>query len=132
MRTKEFLSKLDHDRVLDAIRLAESATSAEIRVYIQRGKLEADPLIPAQRQFHKLGMHKTDHRANVLIYVAPRARKFAVVGDQEIHRHCGELLWQRLVDKMRDHFQNERFTDALVDAIRDVGQVLRERFPRHD
>jgi len=39
-------------------------------------------------------------------------------------------LWQRVVAKMRDHFRNERFSDAIVDAIRDIGEVLARHFPR--
>jgi uncharacterized membrane protein len=130
MRTKEFLSKLEHDRIVSAIREAEAKTSAEMRVYIQRGKLEGDPLAAATKRFHRLGLHKTSHRASVLIFVAPRAHKFAVLGDQAIHQKCGEELWQRIVDQMREHFRNERFTDALVDAIRDVGGALASHFPR--
>jgi len=124
MRTREFLSKLEHDRIVQAIREAESKTSAQIRVYIQRGKLNGNPLIAAQKKFQRLGMHKARQRNGVLIFVAPRARKFAVVGDQATHERCGELYWQRVVDLMREHFRNERFSDALVDAIRDIGSVL--------
>ena len=85
MRTKEFLSKLEHDRIVQTIREAESKTSGQIRVYIQRGKLDVDPLVPAQKKFHRLGMHRTPERNAILIFVAPRAHKFAVVGDQAIH-----------------------------------------------
>jgi len=131
MRTKEFLGKLEHDRVLAAIRDAEAKTSAEIRVYIQRGKLNDDPLIAAQKKFHKFGMHRTDHRASVLIFVAPRAHKFAVVGDETIHQKCGEEFWQRVVNRMRDHFRNERFNDALVDAIHDIGAALANHLPKN-
>ena len=130
MRTKEFLSKLEHDRIVAAIRDAESKTSGEIRVYIQRGKLKLDPLIAAQKKFHQLGMHRTAGRNAVLIFVAPRAHKFAVVGDKAIHEKCGENYWQRVVDLMREHFRNERFSDALVDAIADVGSALAAHFPK--
>ncbi len=75
MRTKEFLSKLDHDRIVQTIHEAESKTSGEIRVFIQRGKLSVDPLIVAQKKFQRLGMHKTRERNAVLIFVAPRAHK---------------------------------------------------------
>jgi uncharacterized membrane protein len=129
MRTKEFLSKLEHDQIVWTIQEAEAKTSAQIRVYIQRGKLNGDPLIAAQKKFHGLGMHKTPKRNAVLIFVAPRARKFAIVGDQAIHEKCGELYWQRVVEVMREHFRNERFSDALVDAIRDIGSVLATHFP---
>jgi uncharacterized membrane protein len=130
MRTKEFVSKLEHDRIVQAIRDAESKTSAQIRIYIQRGKLEGDPLEAATRRFHRLGMHNSKQHASVLIFVAPRAHKFAVVGDEAIHQKCGEPLWQRICDLMRNHFRNERFTDALVDAINDIGRVLAGHFPK--
>jgi uncharacterized membrane protein len=130
MRTKEFLSKLEQDRIVAAIREVESKTSGQIRVFIQRGKLDVDPLIAAQKKFHRLGMHKTPERNAVLIFVAPRAHKFAVVGDKAIHEKCGEALWQRLVDGMREHFRNEKFTDALVDAIKEAGNALASHFPK--
>src|SRR5438128_5630287 len=100
MRTREFLSKLDHKRIVRAIAAAETKTSAQIRVYIQRGNLKGDALAAARKQFQKLGMQKTNERNAVLILVAPRARKFAVVGDAGVHQKCGEIYWQGLVDSM--------------------------------
>ena len=130
MRTKQFLSELEHDQIVDAIRAAESKTSGEIRVYIQRGKLNTDPLISAQRKFHRLGMHKTGERNAVLIFIAPRAHKFAVVGDKAIHKKCGEEFWQRVVDAMRAHFQKEKFSHAIVEGIEEIGRLLSTHFPQ--
>lgn len=129
MRTKEFLTELEHERIVEAIRDAESRTSGQIRVFIQRGKLNVDPLVAAQKRFHKLGMHKTPQRNAVLIFVAPRAHKLAVVGDKAIHEKCGEELWSRIVEKMREHFRNENFSHAVVDAIRETGDALAAHFP---
>ena len=130
MRTKEFLSKLEHDRILQVIRDAEAKTSGEIRVYIQRGKLDVDPLIAAQKKFYRLGMQKTPERNAILIFVAPRAHKLAVVGDKAVHEKCGEAFWQKLVDGMREHFRNEKFSHALVEAIEEVGKALASHFPK--
>ena len=130
MRTKEFLSKLEHDRIVRAIQDAESKSSGQIRVHIQRGKFSGDPLLAAQKKFHSLKMHNTRDRNAVLIYVAPRAHKFAVVGDKAIHEKCGESFWQRLVDGMREHFRNEKFTNAVVDAIEEAGRALVAHFPK--
>ena len=130
MRTKEFLSKVEHDQIVHAIREAESKTSGEIRVYVQRGKLSGDPLAAAQRKLHQLGMHKTSERNAVLIFVAPRAHKFAVVGDKAIHEKCGDEFWQRIVEGMRTHFQNEKFSHALVEAIKEIGKLLAAHFPK--
>jgi len=130
MRTREFLSKLEHDRIIEAIREAESMTSGEIRVLIQRGNLKSDPLVAAQSKFRRLAMHKTRERNAVLIFVAPRAHKFAVVGDRAIHEMCGAELWQRIVEGMRARFLNQKFSEALVEAVHDVGSALATHFPK--
>src|SRR5438132_10530049 len=130
MRSREFLSNLEHDRIVHAIRDAESKTSGKIRVYLQRGKLSGDPLRAAQRKFHQLAMHKTRERSAVLIFVASRSHKLAVVGDKAIHEKCGDEFWQRIVEGMRVHFQNEKFSHALVEAIKEIGKLLAAHFPR--
>ena len=130
MRSREFLSKLEHDRIVHAIREGESKTSGEIRVYVQRGKFKADPLVVAQKKFQQLQMHKTVERNAVLIFVAPREHKFAVVGDRAIHEKCGDEFWQRIVEGMRTHFQNEKFSHALIEAISEIGKVLAAHFPK--
>jgi uncharacterized membrane protein len=130
MRTREFLSKLEHERIVQAIREAESKTSGEIRVLIQRGKLKSDPLLVAQRKFHRLSMHKTRERNAVLIFVAPRAHKFAVVGDAAIHEKCGNEFWERVVTAMHHCFRQHKFTEGLGGAIAIVGDMLAQHFPR--
>jgi len=130
MRTREFLSKLDHDRIIQAIHEAESKTAGEIRVLIERGKLKSDPLEAAQRKFHRLGMHKTRDRNAVLIFVFFCVHKFAVVGDNAIHEKCGDEFWQLVVERMRTHLQNEKFSDALIEAIKEVGSILATHFPQ--
>jgi uncharacterized membrane protein len=105
-------------------------TSGEIRVLIQRGKLTSDPLVAAQRKFHRLRMHKTRERNGVLLFVAPRVHKFAVIGDKAIHEKCGDVFWRQVTENMRTHFQNEKFSHALIEAIKEIGKVLAAHFPR--
>ena len=130
MRTKEFLGQIDHDCIVNAIREAEAITSGEIRVFVQRGKLNVDPLPVAHKKFHRLGLDKTRERNAVLIFVAPRARKFAVIGDHAIHEKCGEEFWREVVDEMREHFRDEKFTEALIHGIKEIGAILAAYFPR--
>lgn len=129
MRSKEFLSRLEHKRISGAIAAAEGTTSGEIRVFIQRGVVE-EPLITAEKRFQELGMHKTVARNAILIFVAPRAQKFAVLGDEGVHQKCGGEFWQRLVDTMSQQFKSENFTGALVEAIESAGALLAQHFPR--
>ena len=53
-----------------------------------------DAIAAAQAQFAALGMDKTAERNGVLIYVAPRVRKFAIIGDAGVHTRCGDEFWQ--------------------------------------
>ena len=130
MRTKEFLNRLDHPRITEAIAAAERTTSGEIRVFIERGEIKTDALPLAQQKFLELGMDKTAERNAILILVAPRAQKFAVVGDEGVHAKCGAEFWQQLVETMRAHLKREQFTDALVEAIESAGELLARYFPR--
>jgi len=130
MRTHRFLRELEHDRIVNAIKAAEAKTLGQIRVFLQRGKFEEDALPRAQRKFFQLGMHKTAQRNAVLIFVAPRAQKFAVIGDEAVHEKCGERFWQDLVAQMRGHFLREDFTQALLEAIEATGELLARHFPK--
>jgi uncharacterized membrane protein len=130
MRTHRFLRELEHDRIVRAIKEAESKTSGQIRVFLQRGKFEEDALERARKKFFQLGMHKTAEQNAILIFVAPRAQKFAVVGDEGVHQKCGERYWEELVEKMRAHFLREEFTDALIEGIESAGKLLARYFPQ--
>ncbi len=130
MKPEEFVERLDNPRIVAAIAAAEKQTSGEIRVFIHRGKLPGDPLVSAGEKFIEFGMTSTAERNGVLIFLAPLAQKFAVVGDEGVHRQCGIEFWNGLVAQMRAHFQREEFTDALVEAIENVGRLLAQHFPR--
>ncbi len=125
---KEFFNQLQHDDIIAAIQAAEKKTSGEIRVFISR-KNVADPVAAAQTHFEKLGMTKTRHRNGVLIFVAPRARKFAVIGDTAVHQLCGDAFWQALAAEMTGHFKKSDFTAGIIHAIQKAGELLAAHFP---
>src|SRR5215831_17206075 len=108
MKTKDFLNQLDHEKIVAAIRKAEQKTSGEIRVFVSRKHTEA-PVTVAQQHFLRMGMTRTRERNAVLIFVAPRSNKFAVVGDVGVHKRCGEEFWLKLAEEMTDHFKRSEF-----------------------
>ena len=121
--------EIDHDRVTAAIVAAERRTSGEIRVLLARHKA-AEPVAAAQRHFERLGMTNTSHRNGVLIFLAPRSRTFAVIGDSGIHEKCGDAFWTGLAAAMTEHFKRGDFTAGLVHGIERAGALLAEHFPR--
>jgi len=77
-----------------------------------------------------MGMTLTRERNAILIFVAPRSNKFAVVGDVGIHKRCGDEFWRKLADEMRDLFLRADFTLGLIQGIGKAGELLAEHFPR--
>jgi uncharacterized membrane protein len=128
MKAQQFLAQLEHHEIVAAIQEAEKKTSGELRVFISRNLVET-PVAAAQKHFVRMGMEKTRERNGVLIFVAPRSRKFAVVGDIAVHGRCGDEFWQKLAAEMSGHFQRGQFTSGIVHGIRKAGELLAEHFP---
>jgi len=129
MRARDFISKLQHDDIVAAIRDAEHKTSGQIRVFISRKDVE-DPVVAAQAAFLRLKMENTRHRNGVLIYVAPRVHKFAVIGDSAVHAKCGDGFWQEMRDSMAEHFRKSEFSQGIVHGIKKAGNLLAQHFPQ--
>jgi uncharacterized membrane protein len=124
-----FLSAADLDTVAAAVTAAEARTAAEIRVHLDHS-CPGDPMARAVAIFERLGMHRTDLRAGVLVYVAVTDRKLAVIGDAGIHARVGQAYWDSLVARILGHLRDERPRDGLIDAVGEVGASLAAYFPR--
>lgn len=132
MNHREFITQLDEQRIVRAIGDAEKQTSGEIRVYVSH-KERHEALAFAKERFEELGMFRTKERNAVLIYIVPRTRQFAVLGDVGIHQKCGDAFWNQIVSAMATRMKEGQFTEAIVNAVRDVGAVLMQHFPcSHD
>jgi len=129
MKAPQFIQQLREPEIVAAIRAAELKTSGELRVFISR-KDVADPVAAAQKEFTRLGMTKTRDRNAVLIYLAPRTQKFAVIGDQGVHARCGDTFWQELARSMTEHFRKGEFTEGIMQGIKRAGELLGQHFPR--
>ena len=129
MKHKQFIVEVNASEVVEHIRVAEANTSGEIRVFISR-KEAPDPVAVAQAKFGRLGMSRTRHHNGVLIFVAPRSRTFAIVGDVAVHEICGQGFWEAERNQMKGHYQAGRYTEGLVMAIDHAGELLTKHFPR--
>lgn len=129
MRARDFLKQLRHDDIVAAIRAVERRTSGEIRVFISR-KVVHDPVGAAQQSFLELGMDKTRRRNAVLIFLAPRTRQFAVIGDAGVHEKCGDAFWQELARAMVEQFRKSEFTQGILHGVEKAGELLAQHFPR--
>lgn len=129
MHPKKLIRQLPHETIVGAIREAEQKTSGQIRVLISH-KSVADPMAAAQKEFVRLGMAKSPDRNGVLIFVAPRTHKFAVIGDAGVHAKCGDVFWQELAKVMTEYFRKSEFTEGIIHGAQKAGELLAEHFPR--
>lgn len=122
------LNREEDRRVVEAIKQAERNTSGEIKVHIEnrcKGDVEERSLIV----FNKLKLNETKLRNGVLIYLAVRDHKFAILGDEGINNVVGQDFWNDVKDLMLSHFKENRFAEGLEQGIQRCGEKLKTYFP---
>jgi uncharacterized membrane protein len=129
MHPAKFAKNIPHAKLIETIRAAEQKTSGEIRVLVSHKKV-TDAVAAAQKEFLRLRMDQSPQRNGVLIFVAPRSHKFAVIGDEGVHTKCGDLFWRELARAMTDYFRKSEFTEGLIHGVQKAGDLLAEHFPR--
>jgi len=125
---RNFFSKEEEEAIKTTIKNAELDTSGEIRIHVEN-KCPGDVMDRAAFLFKQLNMHKTQLRNGVLIYLAVKNRKFAIIGDQGINNVVPENFWDDIKQTMLNHFRNEAFTKGLIEAVKQSGNALHDHFP---
>jgi uncharacterized membrane protein len=128
MKPSHFIQQLDHPRIEAAIAAAEAKTSGEIRVMVHHRPID-DAVSFARAEFLRLGMEKTRDRNGVLLFIAPAAQAFAIIGDEGVHRKCGDAFWSELAATMQAGFRRADYTGALLEGIERAGALLAAHFP---
>lgn len=130
MKASAFFTREQQDAIVRAIEEAEHTTSGEIRVHVETS-CKGDVLDEAAWLFRKLGMHRTADRNGVLIYLALKERKFAIIGDSGINSVVPLDFWDNIRDFMKQRFSEGQFVEGLTQGIVMAGEKLKEHFPHH-
>jgi len=128
---EDFLTTIEEQEVVEAIRLAEKNTSGEIRVHIEN-TFEGDIEQRTLEVFSILKMHNTKQRNSVLIYVAVQNKAFAIYGDQGINHVVASDFWNHTETVIENHFKSGDFKQGLVDGVLHAGEQLKQHFPISD
>jgi uncharacterized membrane protein len=119
----------EEKRVIQAaIAAAEAKTAGEIRVHLAR-RSRGDVLAAAKAAFQTLGMHATQARNGVLIYLSVEDHRFAIVGDEGIDRVVPEGFWDEVKTRMQGRFEADRFAEGIAEAVEMIGDKLCAFFP---
>ena len=128
LKTKPFFTNKEKEQIIAAIEAAERRTSGEIRVHVEAGSGK-DPIDRAKQVFEKLGMTQTQLRNGVLIYLATKEHRFAIIGDQGIDRVVPAGFWEETKEGMGRLFKEGRFVEGVCHGVGSVGERLAANFP---
>jgi uncharacterized membrane protein len=120
---------IDLGRIEAAIQSAERRTSGQIRVAVARFYFWGSVRRAADAAFVRLRMNQTRRRNAVLLFVAPRLHRFAVIGDAGIHARVNDEFWSQISDALQADFRGGDLTAGLLHAVDTIGERLAEHFP---
>ena len=125
---QNILNREEDQRIVEAIKTAERNTSGEIKVHIEnhcKGDVEERSIVV----FNKLKLNETKLRNGVLIYIAIKDHKFAILGDEGINQVVEENFWSDVKDMMAAKFREGLFEEGLEAGILRCGEKLKTYFP---
>jgi uncharacterized membrane protein len=126
--SRKFRNAIDVAAIEAAIDRMRRTTTGDLRVVISPafwGNVRHN----ADRALALVG-HGRAARNGVLLFIVPRRREFAIVGDAGIHALAGEDLWTGVRDRLGEAFRSGRYTEGIIEAVETIGASLSRHFPK--
>ena len=118
--------------IIRALRFVARKSTGEVRVHISRDRFEKDPMATALRLFEEFSMTRTTDRNAVLVYLNRATRKFAILGDEGLHRSVGQRYFDGLAANFSEDLQSTHFENAIALLVFSVGTTMAKKFPREN
>ncbi len=118
----------EQNLIAKAIAEAEKATSGEIRIAVDK-HCPGSAFERATKYFAELGMDKTALHNGVLIYLAIKDKKFAIIGDSGINKVVPEDFWEITQIAMKAHFTSGNLAEGIIAGVLLAGEKLALFFP---
>lgn len=124
----KFLNKQELQHIAEAIKEAENQSSGEIVVSIIK-HAKGDIYQQAEKEFINKGINQTKERNGVLVLLAYKDHKLAILGDQGINQKVQEDFWDESLKLMTSHFKSGHYAQGLSEGILHIGEQLKQYFP---
>lgn len=128
MALVDFIPLEGQRQIAQAITEAEKKTSGEICVHVTP-RCYFSPIRKAKRKFDKLELYKTLRRNAVLIYIAYKSKKFAIIGDYCINEAVPKDFWENEKKILGKSLAQGRPVEGLCEIIARIGDALSTYFP---
>ena len=110
----DLASFLNAKQIKDIARIiseAELLTSGEIRLHLEE-KCKIETEVRALEVFYSLNMGNTKLKNAVLLYISYGDQKFAICGDEGIHKNVSNRFWKSLRNSLKRAFEKKDFLCA--------------------
>lgn len=128
MPLEDFIPQEGQRRIAQAITEAELTTSGEICVHATPHCL-GETLPQAEAVFNAKGLYRTRRRNAVLIYIAYRDRKVAILGDEGINKQVPDGFWDETLQLLTYHLKRHCPVEGICAAVALIGDKLKDLFP---
>jgi len=119
--------RAERSRIAHAIGEAERGTTGRIAVRIVPDA-DLDAFERAKEEFGRIGLHRHPHANAAVILVAPKARRYAIVGDRALHERVGDAFWNGLVEDTGAYLKRGEVDEGIIYAVGRLGDVFRANF----
>jgi len=122
-------------RLEQAVAASEARHLGELRLCVEGGlpwshlREGCTPRERAIELFSQLRVWDTAHNNGVLIYLLLAERRIEILADRGLSQHASPEVWQAMAQSLSNALQNGQFEAGLMQAIHDVGALLRSHFP---
>ena len=86
----------------------------------------------ALASFVRNGLHRTQDRTGILIYLSVLERRAEILADEGIHQKLGDAFWKAELDKIVSGLREGNAKAAFVASIESMGQKLAQHFPARE
>ena len=121
------MTRSERERIARAIAEAEEGTTGRIAVRVIPDAT-VDAFERAKAEFGRIGLHRHDDGNAALIFVAPKARRFAVIGDRALHERVGDAFWGDVVNELQPYFARGEISNGVVHAVGRLGEAFKAHF----
>jgi putative membrane protein len=99
------------------------------RLFASKNQVEEEVREAAMTAFFSEKLYKTKDENGILLFISVFERKVWILADAGINAKIDQGRWQGLVELITKGVRDGRQCEAICEAIRQVGDILKEHFP---
>lgn len=99
------------------------------KLFTTKNEMEEEFTQKALESFLMNGVVDTTHRNGVQLYVSALEHKALVLVDKGLKEKLSQDTWDRVLAKLTGPLKKKHYTEGIIAAVDEIGEILRTNFP---